>query len=165
MLGLLAFSKEGNAIVAYYITAYLFMNLSLFYVIMLLSRKGENLKVDNLAGLARRSPLLAFTLAVAAFSLAGVPPTAGFTGKFFLLVTAFRAGYLAIVIIAAVNTVISIFYYLNLVRVSYSREAESENAPLTLAFHEKALCFAFSIVILYMGMMPLGLIELFKRVM
>ncbi len=165
MLGLLAFSKEGNAIVAYYITAYLFMNLSLFYVIMLLSRKGENLKVDNLAGLARRSPLIAFTLAVAAFSLAGVPPTAGFTGKFFLLVTAFRAGYLAIVIIAAVNTVISIFYYLNLVRVSYSREAESENAPLTLAFHEKALCFAFSIVILYMGMMPLGLIELFKRVM
>src|SRR3989339_350568 len=159
MLGLLSFNKAGNAAVAYYITVYLFMNLALFYVIMLLSKNGENLKIADLAGLARRSPLLAFTLAVAAFSLAGIPPTGGFTGKFFLLVTAFRAGYLAIVIIAAVNAVISVFYYLNLVRVSYSRESE-DSAPFKLSFSEKALCWLFSIVIILLGLLPLNVLDM-----
>ena len=164
MMGLLSFNREGNAAVVYYIAVYLFMNLALFYVVMLLSRRGENVTINDLSGLARRSPLLALTLAVAAFSLAGIPPTGGFTGKFFLFVTAFKAGYLAIVIIAAVNTVISVFYYLNLVRVSYSRESE-ELRPLTLAFHEKVLCCVFNIVIIYMGLMPFGLIDLFRDAM
>jgi NADH:ubiquinone oxidoreductase subunit 2 (subunit N) len=115
-----------------------------------------------LSGLSRRSPLLALTLAVAAFSLAGIPPTGGFTGKFFLFVSAFEAGYLAIVIIAAVNTVLSIFYYLNLVRVSYSRESEDPQ-PLHLAFHEKALCYIFNLLILFLGLLPFGLLDLFRR--
>lgn len=164
MMGLLSFNREGNAAVVYYITVYLFMNLALFYVVMLLSRRGENVTINDLGGLARRSPLLALTLAVAAFSLAGIPPTGGFTGKFFLFVTAFKAGHLAIVIIAAVNTVISIFYYLNLVRVTYSREPE-EPRPLTLAFHEKVLCWIFNLVIIYLGLMPFGLIDLFRNAM
>lgn len=164
MMGLLSFNDAGNATVIYYITVYLFMNLALFYVVMLLSRRGENLTVNGLSGLSRRSPLLALTLAVAAFSLAGIPPTGGFTGKFFLFVTAFRAGYLAIVIIAAVNTVVSIFYYLNLVRVSYSREAEVQQ-PLTLAFHEKVLCYLFNVLILFLGLMPYGLLDLFRSAM
>jgi NADH-quinone oxidoreductase subunit N len=164
MMGLLSFNREGNAAVVYYIAVYLFMNLALFYVVMLLSRRGENVTINDLGGLARRSPLLALTLAVAAFSLAGIPPTGGFTGKFFLFVTAFKAGYLAIVIIAAVNTVISIFYYLNLVRVSYSRESE-DLRPLVLAFHEKVLCCVFNIVIIYLGLMPFGLIDLFRDAM
>lgn len=165
MMGLLSFNREGNAAVVYYMVVYLFMNLALFYVVMLLSQKGENVTINDLSGLARRSPLLAVTLAVAAFSLAGIPPTGGFTGKFFLLVTAFKAGYLAIVIIAAVNTVISIFYYLNLVRVSYSRESAEELRPLALAFHEKVLCWIFNIVIIYLGLMPFGLIDLFRDAM
>jgi NADH-quinone oxidoreductase subunit N len=162
MLGLLAFNDAGNATAVYYIAVYLFMNLAAFYVIMLLSQKGENLSINGLSGLARRSPLLALTLAVAAFSLAGIPPTGGFTGKFFLFVTAFKAGYLTIVIIAAVNTVISIFYYLNLVRISYSREAEVQQ-PLTLAFHEKVLCYLFNALIIFLGLAPYGLLDLFRR--
>ncbi|MBU2027917.1 MAG: NADH-quinone oxidoreductase subunit N [Proteobacteria bacterium] len=164
MMGLLSFNQEGNAAVVYYITVYLFMNLACFYVVMLLSRRGENVSINDLSGLARRSPLLALTLAVAAFSLAGIPPTGGFTGKFFLFVAAFKAGHLAIVIIAAVNTVISIFYYLNLVRISYSRESE-DLQPLYLAFHEKVLCYLFNIIIIYLGLLPFGLIDLFRRAM
>ena len=76
--------------------------------------------------------------------------------------TAFKAGYLTIVIIAAVNTVISIFYYLNLVRISYSREAETQQ-PLTLAFHEKALCYLFNALIIFLGLAPYGLLDLFRR--
>jgi len=164
MMGLLSFNDEGNAAVIYYITVYLFMNLACFYVVMLLARKGKNVSIDDLSGLARRSPLLALTLAVAAFSLAGIPPTGGFTGKFFLFVNAFRAGYLTIVIIAAVNTVISIFYYLNLVRVSYSRES-MDLQPLSLAFHEKVLCYLFNVIIIILGLLPFGILDLFRRAM
>jgi NADH-quinone oxidoreductase subunit N len=161
MLGILSFSSDGNAAAIYYITVYLFMNLACFYVIMLLACRGENVSINDLSGLSRRSPLLALTLAVAAFSLAGIPPTGGFTGKFFLFVSAFREGHLTIVLIAAVNTVISIFYYLNLVRISYSRESENLQ-PLQMAFHEKALCYFFNIMILFLGLMPFGILDLFR---
>jgi NADH-quinone oxidoreductase subunit N len=138
------------------------MNLACFYVITLLSRSGENVTVDDLAGLSKRSPLLAFTLAASAFSLAGIPPTGGFTGKFFLFVSAFQEGHLAIVIIGAVNTVISIFYYLNLVRMSYSREPEARPA-VSLFFHEKAICYTLIFLILYMGLIPFGLMDIFQN--
>ncbi|MHB9097428.1 MAG: NADH-quinone oxidoreductase subunit N [Syntrophales bacterium] len=164
MMGLLSFNDEGNAAAIYYITVYLFMNLGLFYVVMLLARRGKNVSINDLSGLARRSPLLALTLAVAAFSLAGIPPTGGFTGKFFLFVNAFRAGYLTIVIIAAVNTVISIFYYLNLVRIAYSRES-TDLQPLSLAFHEKVLCYLFNVIIIVLGLFPFGILNIFRQAM
>jgi len=160
MMGILALSRDGSVSAIYYITIYLFMNLACFYVVILLSKKGENIVLNDLVGLSKRAPLLAFTLAVSAFSLAGIPPTGGFTGKLFLFTSAFREGYLTIVIIGAVNTVISIFYYLNLVRMSYSKEAPLIE-PIKLSFHEKALCYIFIFLILYMGIMPFGLLGIF----
>lgn len=161
MMGLLSFNSEGNATVVYYITVYLFMNLACFYIVMLLTRRGENVSISDLSDLSHRSPLLALTLAIAAFSLAGIQPTGRFTGKFFLFLTSFQKGHLAIVLIVAVNTVISIFYYLNLVRVSYSRESD-DTQPLPLALHEKILCYLFNIVILFHSLLPFGLIDLFR---
>jgi NADH-quinone oxidoreductase subunit N len=161
LMGILALSKDGNAAAIYYITIYLFMNLACFYVVILLSKTGENVKIDDLAGLSKRSPLLALLLAVSAFSLAGIPPTGGFTGKLFLFTSAFRAGHLPIVLIGAVNTVISIFFYLNLVRMSYSRDVAIIE-PLKLSLHEKVLCYLFIFLILYMGILPFGLLEVFK---
>ena len=163
MMGLLPLTRDGGAAAIYYMTVYLFMNLACFYVIILLARQGENVSVSDLSGLARRSPLLAFTLAVAAFSLAGIPPSGGFTGKLFLFISAFRAGYLSIVLIGAVNAVISMFYYLNLVRMSYSRDAEAGRGVVPLAFHEKALCYVFNVIILYLGVMPFGIMDIFQR--
>ena len=75
--------------------------------------------------------------------------------------SAFREGHLAIVIIGAVNTAISIFYYLNLVRMSYSKEAESAE-PIQLTFNEKALCYIFIFLVLYMGIVPFGLLDIFR---
>ena len=161
IMGILAMSRDGNAAAIYYMVVYLFMNLGVFYVVLLLSKSGENISVNDLSGLARRAPLLAFTLAVSAFSLAGIPPTGGFTGKLFLFTSAFKAGHLTIVIIAAVNTVISIFYYLNLVRMSYSKEAVAAE-PISLSLHEKALCYVLIFLVLYLGIMPFGLTKLFS---
>jgi len=162
MLGVLSLSSDGNAAAIYYIAVYIFMNLACFYVVILLSRNGNNPTVADLAGLAKRSPLLGFLLAASAFSLAGIPPTGGFTGKLFLLMSAFKAGHLNIVIIAAVNTVISIFYYLNLVRISYSKAAATGAGEIRLTLQEKALCFIFIGMILYTGLLPFGLLEMFK---
>jgi NADH-quinone oxidoreductase subunit N len=162
MLGVLAMSNDGNAAAIYYMTVYIFMNLACFYAVILISKNGENPVVDDLAGLAKRSPLLAFMVAASAFSLAGIPPAGGFTGKLFLLMSAFNAGHLNIVIIAAVNTAISIFYYLNLVRVSYSREPSSNAGVIILSFKEKALCLMFIAMILYTGLAPYGILEVFK---
>ncbi len=161
MMGILSLSREGSASAMFYIMIYVFMNLACFYVLILLSQKGENIALNDLAGLSRKSPLLALLLAVAAFSLAGIPPTGGFTGKFFLFISAFRTGHLNIVIIGAVNTVISIFYYLNLVRMSYSKEAVSIE-PIKLSLSEKFLCYLFIFLILYMGILPFGLMEILK---
>ena len=161
LMGVLALSKDGYASAIYYITVYLFMNLACLYVLVVLSKDGRNIVLDDLVGLSKRAPLLAFTLAVGAFSLAGIPPTGGFTGKLFLFMSAFREGHLAIVIIAAVNTAISIFYYLNLVRMSYSKEAGSAE-PIQLTFNEKALCYIFIFLVLYMGIMPYGLLDIFR---
>jgi len=107
-----------------------------FFVIYSLAPRGENVTVDDLKGLYRRAPLLAFTLAVGAFGLAGIPPTAGFAGKFFVLTAALEKGYLALVIIAALNTAVGIFYYLKMVRSAYSPEEEAatpvSSVPLSL---------------------------------
>jgi NADH-quinone oxidoreductase subunit N len=161
MIGILALSKDGNVSAIYYMAVYLFMNLACFYIVVLLSREGENITLDELVGLSKRAPLLAFTLAVSAFSLAGIPPTGGFTGKLFVFTSAFKEGHLTIVIIGAVNTVISIFYYLNLVRMSYSKEKQLTEL-IKLSFQEKALCYIFILLIFYMGIMPFGLLEVFK---
>lgn len=162
MMGILPLSKDGGAAAIYYMLVYLIMNLACFYVIILVSRQGANVSLGTLAGLAKRSPLLAFTLAAAAFSLAGIPPSGGFTGKLFLFVSAFQAGYLNIVLIGAVNTVISMFYYLNLVRMAYSREAE-DPGEIPLAFHEKALCYVFIFLIFYLGLCPFGILDFFRQ--
>jgi len=163
LLGILALSRDGYSAAMFYITVYLFMNLAAFYVIILLSKKGENIVLDDLAGLSKRAPLLAVTLGIAAFSLAGIPPTGGFTGKLFLFTSAYKEGHLAIVIIGAVNTAISIFYYLNLVRMSFSKEAVStETEPISLTINEKIICYLLIFLILYFGIYPYGLLGILK---
>lgn len=161
MMGILTLNIDGIASAIYYTAIYVFMTLACFFVVVTISRQGENTTIDDLVGLSKRSPLLAMTLAVSAFSLAGIPPTGGFTGKFFLFTNAFKQGYLAIVIIGAVNAVISIFYYLNLVRMSYSKEA-IQYEVMALAAHERVICYALIFIIIYMGVLPFGLMNLFK---
>lgn len=161
MMGILTLNADGIASAIYYIAIYVFMTLACFFVIITISRQGENSTLDDLVGLSKRSPLLAMTLAVSAFSLAGIPPTGGFTGKFFLFTNAFRQGYLLIVIIGAVNAVISIFYYLNLVRMSYSKDTASFEI-MTLSAHEKIICYVLIFIIIYMGVLPFGLMNIFK---
>ncbi len=124
LVGLVAASAAGLSAAGFYSLIYLLMNLTCFWVICSLSRDGKNLLLDDLNGLYQRAPYLAFILAVGAFALVGLPPTAGFIGKLFLLTAAWNRGYNWLIIIAALNTAISIYYYLNIVRHAYTHEAE-----------------------------------------
>lgn len=126
MVGLVATNAAGLAAAGFYSLIYLLMNLTCFWVICRLATDGRNLKLEDLNGLYKREPFLAFILAVGAFALVGLPPTAGFMGKLFLLSAAWARGYDWLIVIAALNTAISIYYYLNLVRHAYTAEADRE---------------------------------------
>jgi len=120
IVGLVGGNSKGFAAAAFYSLVYILMNLTAFWVICRLSIDGRNLQLNDLNGLYKKAPCLAFILAVAVFGLVGLPPTAGFMGKLFLLSAAWGYGYDWLIIIAAVNTAIAIYYYLNIVRHAYT---------------------------------------------
>ncbi len=122
MVGLVAGTLAGLDAVAFYALAYILMNFTCFWVMCRVAADGRNLTLDDLNGLYKRSPVLAFVLAVSAFAMVGLPPTAGFMGKLFLLTAAWDHGYDWLVIVAAVNTAVSIYYYLGLVRHAYTQD-------------------------------------------
>jgi NADH-quinone oxidoreductase subunit N len=128
LVGLTAASAGGLAAAGFYSLVYVLMNLTCFWVICRLSHDGRNLQLNDLDGLHGREPMLAFVLAVAALALVGLPPTAGFMGKLFLLSAAWNRGYNWLIIVAALNTAISIYYYLNLIRHAYTTDAVSDVA-------------------------------------
>ena len=114
--------------------------------------------MDELAGLHRRSPLLAMTLVVSIFALAGMPPFAGFMGKLTLLSAALAKGHLALVIIAVVNTAIAIYYYLCVIREACFRDAGNRPA-IALDWPTRVLCVLLMAGILALGVAPARILD------
>ncbi len=123
MVGVVAGTPMGVAAAAFYAFAYVLMSFTCFWVICRESVDGRNLKLEDLIGLSSRAPGMALVLAVGAVALVGLPPTAGFMGKFFLLSAAWNRGCNWLVVIAAANVAIGLFYYLNLVRYAYTKQS------------------------------------------
>jgi NADH-quinone oxidoreductase subunit N len=159
LLGLLTFQITGYANALYYIIGYVIMNLACFLVICAVSSKGENVQISDLSGLHKRSPMLALTLAIALFALAGIPPFVGFMGKFMLLAGALKQGYLLLVILAAINTAIAIFYYLSVVRVTFCSEPEN-TTPLSSSLFTNVTSVVLLLLIIVMGVVPQQFIDL-----
>ncbi len=162
MIGLLCASDFGYLSGIYYITGYLLMNLACFFVIYNLAPQGENITFDGLSGLYKRSPLLALTLAIGAFGLAGIPPTIGFTGKLFLFTAAIKKDMYALVILAVINTGIAIFYYLKMVRAAYTN-VDSPIPRLNLRLSTSLLGIFFIVIILMLGTFPQGFLDFAKE--
>jgi len=162
MIGLLCASELGYLSGIYYIAGYLFMNLACFFVIYHLAPQGENISFDDLAGLYKRSPLMALTLAVSAFGMAGIPPTIGFTGKVFIFTAAIKKDMYALVILAVINTGIAIFYYLKMVRAAYT-SVDEQFSPLNLRVSTSVLGIFFIIIIILLGIFPQGFINFAKE--
>ena len=154
LLGILTFQITGYANAMYYIIGYVLMNLACFLVICNVSENGENVMIEDLSGLHKRSPLMAFTLAVGLFALAGIPPFVGFMGKFMLLTGALKEGYLLVVILAAINTAIAIYYYLSVVRVTYCSDPEDRGDVAAPSMLINATSVVLLAAIVFMGVSP-----------
>ncbi len=156
ILGVVALEEAGFTASLYYVTGYLFMVLACFTVITRVSRDGANLPIIALAGLHKRSPLLAGTLLVGVFSLAGIPPFVGFMGKFSLLTSALQQGFLWLVLLAVLNTVIAVYYYLRVVHAAFLAEppADADTSPIHLDPAARVLCILLIAVIIGLGTVP-----------
>ncbi len=119
MLGVISGTAQGMTALVYYVLIYLFANLSVFTVITIVALRSHKFNLDEYNGLYRTNPKLAFLMTLALFSLAGIPPFAGFFSKFFIFAAAFHSGFHLLVFIALVNTVISLYYYLKIVKAMY----------------------------------------------
>ncbi len=160
LIAMLVLGPEGYSAAIFYALALLAMEFTAFMVVVELAPVGRNLRIAELAGLHRRSPIMALALMVALFSLAGIPPTIGFTGKFLIFAAAIKQGYVALVIIAMINVVISLYYYLLVIKAAYLLEPSEPLPPLAVSFPKKLLA-AFSIgAIIIAGFFPYWLIQI-----
>ncbi len=125
LVGVVAGGSWGMGGVLFYLLAYTFTTVGAFGVILLLERGGqEAVNLEDYSGLATSHPLLALTLSLFLLSLIGVPPTAGFVGKFYLFAAAIRVGYVWLAVIAVLNAAVAAYYYLRLIVYMYMREPE-----------------------------------------
>ena len=129
LLGFVAGTGLAQAGMLYYLLVYAFMNIGAFAVVALLCKKGEEFNnISDFAGLGFKYPVIGLVMSVFLFSLAGLPPTGGFMGKFYLFTEALRSGYVWLVLAAGVNSVVSIYYYLRVIVTMYFKPEPEGNA-------------------------------------
>ena len=147
LMGIVAQSREGTVAILYHLAGYLFTLVAAFMIINLLTREGEGEDISCLAGLNKRSPFLALALTLCAVSLAGIPPLAGFFGKF-LLVKSVAAkafgdvGYFALLAVAVFGVVVSIYYYFGIIRTIYWSKDTPDNSPVGRSLGQRESCLA-----------------------
>ena len=164
LVAMVAASELSTASILYYLLAYAFMNLGAFGVVILYGRKGEeNILVSDYSGMASKYPLLAAAMAIFMFSLAGIPPTAGFVGKFYIFSAAVKAGYIGLAIIGVLNSALSVYFYLRVTVMMYMRAPEKEQPGLDLS---PAMVIALIIAVfgtLQMGLTPSQYLNLARQ--
>lgn len=154
MIGILSMSERGFASAIYYAIAYLVMAYACFLVIIRIADDGHNLQIKELAGLHKRSPLLAMLLMLSLFGMAGIPPTVGFTGKFLVFSAALEKGYLALVIIGMINATISLYYYMIVIKAAYLLEPVKPYPAVSVDASTKYLSLFLVLLIVYLGVFP-----------
>jgi NADH-quinone oxidoreductase subunit N len=123
LVGLAAGTPEGAQGVLVYIAIYVSMTLGSFAVILTMKRNGQHVEeISDLSGLSRTNPLLAFVFAMLLFSLAGIPPLAGFFAKWYVFVAAIKAGLFTLAVVGVVTSVVGAYYYLSIIKVMYFDE-------------------------------------------
>ncbi len=150
LLGIIGQSQLGMTTVVYFVLVYIFSNLGAFGVATIISNKTGKESIDDYDGLYRTNPMLSLTMMLALFSLAGIPPLAGFFGKFFLFASAAKQGMYILVFIAVLNTIISLYYYLLVVKAMFLNRSDRPIAYFKSDGYTKlglAICIAGIILI------------------
>ncbi len=153
LVGIVAGNDLGQQGILYYLMTYGFMNLGAFGIVMALEKLGENPKLSDFAGLAKRHPRLAAAMALFMISLAGIPPTAGFAAKFLVFGGAIEAGHTLLAIIGILASVVSVYYYLRVVYFMYMRPETEHVAPS----HASPIA-VIAVVIAVIGVLEMGIL-------
>jgi len=165
LLGVAALSAAGQSAVLYYLSGYLFTVLAAFTVICIAIRQADGEDLSALAGLHQRSPLLAATMTLAMASLAGIPPLAGFFGKFLLFKAVLaeapaHPGYYCLTFTALAGVVISLYYYFGVVRAIYWSTDATDLSPIAVSKPMRVTLYGCIAGMLYLGLFPNALVNL-----
>jgi NADH-quinone oxidoreductase subunit N len=152
LLGLMTGDQLGTATIIYFVMIYIFSNLAAFGVVQAISLKTGKENMNDYEGLYRTNPNLSLVMMLALFSLAGIPPVAGFFGKFFLFTAAASKGYYLLVFLAVVNVTISLYYYLLVVRAMFLRTSDQ-----AIPYFKNKLYMRLGLILTVIGMLVLGL--------
>jgi NADH-quinone oxidoreductase subunit N len=163
LLGIMGNSQLGMATVIYFVLIYVFTNLAAFGVVSAIAIKTGKENIDDYNGLYLTNPKLSLTMMLALFSLAGIPPVAGFFGKFFLFTSAASQGYYILVLIAVLNATISLYYYLLVVKAMFINKSESP-----IQYFKSDILTRLSLIICISGIFVIGfasiIFEYLKRI-
>jgi NADH-quinone oxidoreductase subunit N len=154
MIGVVALTQLGAASVVFYLAAYILTNLLAFGIIMAFSRVTGLEDIKDYAGLSRRNPGMALMMLAAFLSLAGMPPFGGFVAKVFVFAAGVQAGYLWLVVIGIITSIIGVYYYLNAMKYVYlyrMPEQDEENHPVPLTRP-----YAIALIVLAIGVILIG---------
>jgi NADH-quinone oxidoreductase subunit N len=154
MIGVVALTQLGAASVVFYMAAYIATNLLAFGIVMAFSRVTGLEDIRDYAGMSRRNPWLALMMLAAFLSLAGMPPFGGFVAKIFVFAAGVQAGYVWLVIVGIINSIIGVYYYLNVLKYVYlyrmpGEDEENHPVPLTRPY-------AIALVVLVVGVILIG---------
>ena len=152
LLGVIGGTAIGMASLVYYVLVYMVANLAIFGVISIIEQRTEKVSMDDYNGLYKTNPKLTFLTTLALFSLAGIPPFAGFFSKFFVFMAAFKSGFIVLVVIALLNTIISLYYYLLVVKAMYINKNDNPIEPIKTDCYTK-----ISLTICLIGIIGLGI--------
>jgi NADH-quinone oxidoreductase subunit N len=154
LLGLIAGNRTGIQGIAVYVMVYTFMNLGAFLVIVALRRKGIiGDDMDDIAGLIHKSPGYAVLMLIFLLSLAGIPPTAGFIGKYYIFLSLIETRHYVLAVIATLYVAVAIYYYFRIVRSIFTRDL-TEKAPLSASFGLRVALGVTGVLTLAIGIYP-----------
>lgn len=153
LIGLAAGTKMGNDAILFYLLAYLFANIGAFAVVIAVSQAIGRDEIEDYRGLGRRSPFLAFSMLLFLLSLAGVPPLAGFIGKLYIFIAAIKEGLYTLITVGLINIVISMYYYLIVVKQMYINEP-IDPSPISISGPMKTVIYVGLAGTLAIGIFP-----------
>jgi NADH-quinone oxidoreductase subunit N len=163
LLGLATLSNQGILAIIVYFAIYAFMNLGAFLVVMLIANKTGSEELDDYNGLGYATPLLGVSLAIFLVSLTGLPPTAGFIAKLYLFIALIDANMVTVAVIALLNTVVSLYYYIRVLKHMYLNKSEKELGIWQVSGVNTAVVLALVIPVLIFGIYFTPLLDFAKN--
>jgi len=162
LLGLAVLSEQGLIAILIYFAVYAFMNLGAFFIVMVIANKIGSEELEDYSGLGYSAPLLGVSLTIFLISLTGIPPTAGFIGKLYLFLALIDAKMITVAVIALLNTVVSLYYYIRILKYMYLVKTESGLPRFSISPLNALVLAALLLPILFFGLYFTPLVDFAK---